>query len=249
MAAALAVMPGRAERHGGDERAELEPGVEAGEQAEGHPGLGDRLPRATDLRDLDQVVHQREPREPRPVGREGDVPQPRGRVLAPREPGHLEHDLQSLGAATLAPGRAPCARSGAFSGARPGSGATWWTTSQPSVGELVGHAAHPLELTGQRWGGDRPVAARRCGAGTRRRGSRRRRPRPAGRHPRAAASQAVRRSASRPSVSTTVVRPRPSRAATTVSSRANASVEASRSCGPLPTTPRSASEETISSRR
>ena len=63
---------------------------------------------------------------------------------------------------------------------------------------------------------------------------------------RAAASHDCRLPGSRPSVSTTVVRPRPRRAATTVSSTPNASAEASRSCGPLPTTPRSASDETTS---
>ena len=90
---------------------------------------------------------------------------------------------------------------------------------------------------------------RRCGAGTRRPGSPAARPPLAGRpatRPRASRAGAP---GSRPRVSTTVVRPRPRRAATTVSSRANASSEASRSCGPLPTTPRSASEETTSCAR
>ena len=66
---------------------------------------------------------------------------------------------------------------------------------------------------------------------------------------RARASQPSRRSVSVPSVSTTVVRRRPSRAETIVSSRANASSDASRSCGPLPTTSRSASDETTSAAR
>ena len=66
---------------------------------------------------------------------------------------------------------------------------------------------------------------------------------------RAAASQPRRRDTSVPSVSTTVVRPRPRRAATTCSSSAKASVEASRSCSPLPTTSRRASDETISAER
>jgi hypothetical protein len=60
---------------------------------------------------------------------------------------------------------------------------------------------------------------------------------------------ASRRAESMPSVSTTVVRPRPSRAATIWSSTLNASCEASRSCSPLPTMPRSRSDETISDDR
>ncbi len=63
---------------------------------------------------------------------------------------------------------------------------------------------------------------------------------------RAWSSWARRRTGSSPRVSTTVVRPRFSRAATIWSSRAKASAEASRSCSPLPTTPRSWSDETTS---
>jgi hypothetical protein len=58
-----------------------------------------------------------------------------------------------------------------------------------------------------------------------------------------------RRSLSSPSVSTIVVRPRRTRPATIWSSSANASVDASRSCRPLPTTPRRSSDETISAAR
>ncbi len=66
---------------------------------------------------------------------------------------------------------------------------------------------------------------------------------------RASARYACRRSASRPRVSTTVGRRRRTRAATIRSSRPNASAEASRSAGPLPTRARSSSEETISGAR
>ncbi len=52
-----------------------------------------------------------------------------------------------------------------------------------------------------------------------------------------------------PEVSTTVVKARPALAATIRSSRSNASAEAAWSYGPLPTTPRSWSEETISTCR
>jgi hypothetical protein len=63
---------------------------------------------------------------------------------------------------------------------------------------------------------------------------------------RASSSWPRRRAASWPSVSTTVVSPRPSRAATIWSSSAKASADASRSCSPLPTTLRSTSAETTS---
>jgi hypothetical protein len=88
--------PGRAERDRCAQRAEPQPSVQAGEQAERDPGLGNRLPRRTDLGDLDQVVHQGEPREPGLVRRERDVAQPSGRVLAPREPGDLEHHAEAV---------------------------------------------------------------------------------------------------------------------------------------------------------
>ncbi len=55
-----------------------------------------------------------------------------------------------------------------------------------------------------------------------------------------------RRGPSSPRVSTTVVNPRRRRAATTASSTANASTEASRSASPLPTIARNASAETTS---
>jgi hypothetical protein len=88
--------PRRAEGHRRHEGAEPQPGVEAGQQAERHPGLGDRLPGRADLRDLDEVVHQREPGEARLVGRERHVAQPGRRVVAPREPRDLEHHVQTL---------------------------------------------------------------------------------------------------------------------------------------------------------
>ena len=61
---------------------------------------------------------------------------------------------------------------------------------------------------------------------------------------RASVRQRVRRSASIPVVSTTVVSPRATRRATISSSSANASVLAAMSSSPAPTTPRSASDET-----
>ncbi len=205
----------RAERHRRDQGAELETGVQAGQQPEGHPRLGDRLPRPADLRDLDQVVHQREPGEPRLVGREGDV-----RAATP--PGPRPTGTGRPGARPPAPGscadpgltgscasRRALARPQAHDPAR----ARPWTTSQPSVSSSSATRPHPLELAGQRRGGDGPVArgvaAAALGVGGRE-------DRDHGRQSGLArgGQPAVRRSASSPRVSTTVVRPRPSRAAT-----------------------------------
>ncbi len=74
---------GRAEGGRGAERAQLEVSTEPGQGAERHPGFGDRVPRATDLWDLDEVVHQGDAREACLVRREGDTTQPFERVLAP----------------------------------------------------------------------------------------------------------------------------------------------------------------------
>ena len=67
MAAAFAVTPAGRKVTGVHSVPSSQPGVQAGEQAEGHPRLGDRLPGAVDLGDLDQVVHQRQPGEARPA--------------------------------------------------------------------------------------------------------------------------------------------------------------------------------------
>ena len=227
---------GGAERHRGAQRAQPQPGPQPGQRAQRHPRLRDRLPRAPDLRDLDQVVHQRESREARLVGRPRDPGQPRAGVLAPREAGHLEHDLD---ARARSGGRRARRGRRAAAGDRSSTGAgssTSTTRSQPSRSSSVQRP------------GTRASWAASAGAGTgRSRAAFRRRHSAAGvlsttatpgsPADRAAATQARRRSVSRPSVSTTVVSPRPSRAATTVSRTANASAEASRSCGPLPTTP------------
>src|SRR6476660_1037867 len=136
--------------------------------------------------------------------------------------------------------------------ARCGSGAgasvTTWTRSQPSPSSspttvrirrswVVSTAAG----TGRsRW----VLRARHTGAGvpstTATAGS------PADR---ATARYAARLDGSRPRVSTTTVSRRPARAATIRTSRSNESADASRSAGPLPTTSRSASEDTTSAAR
>ena len=88
---------GRPERHRRAERPEPQPGPERRQVAERHPRLGDRLPGPADLRDLDEVVHQRQTREAGRVGRLRHAAQPLRRLLAPREPGHLEDDLHPQG--------------------------------------------------------------------------------------------------------------------------------------------------------
>ena len=55
-----------AERHRRDQGAELEPGAQPGDRAQGDPRLRDRRPGPVDLRDLDQVVHHRQAGEARP---------------------------------------------------------------------------------------------------------------------------------------------------------------------------------------
>ncbi len=184
---------------------------------------------------------------------------PRARPRAARPPGPRPTGTGTPGARPPAPGSPPVSpaggvvclstRSGASSGTRPGSGATSWTTSQPSAASSSAHGPHPLQLTGQHRCGHRPVAGGvappALGVGGREDDGDGRQPgAPRGGQPGRPPVRRRGRGCRR-----RVVRPRPSRAATMVSSSANASVEASRSCGPLPTTPRSASEETISSRR
>ena len=178
--------PRRTERHRRHEGAEAQSGPEPREQAERHPGLRDRLPGTADLGDLDQVVHQREPREPGLVGGERDPGQPGGRVLAPREPGDLQHDAQPLRRASLA----------VRLRRRAATGAPARRPSRPRARpprRARGPSPHrrgprrdggvPLSCAGEDRGRDRTGPARRCGAGTRRPGWPSRRPRPGGRRP------------------------------------------------------------------
>ena len=161
------------------------------------------------------MVHQREPGEAGLVGGQGDVAQPGRRVLAPREPRHLEHHA-------AAPAR--CRRSAAGAGrGRRGSSAPRRrvaarpraTRSQPSAAERRGRRSRrrrscPASTGGRHRPVARGVAAAALGVrGVEHDGDRRQ----PGRAGRVAASRAP-ASASRPRVSTTVVSPRPSRAAT-----------------------------------
>ena len=67
---------GGPEGHRRHERPELEPRRRGGQGAERHPRLGDRVPGATDLRDLDEVVHERDAGEPGLLGGSRHVAQP-----------------------------------------------------------------------------------------------------------------------------------------------------------------------------
>ena len=198
-----------------------------------------------DLRDLDEVVHQRDAGEARLGCGERDVRQPASRVLAPREARELQHDVE--------PG--PRARRSRCGGLR----ARGWTPrrcprtltarSQPSAAARLGDPGDRLQLLGEHPRRHRPVALRVASPAQRRRRVEHATTTALSPCVRASSSSPVGAPASRPSVSTTVVSPRRSRAATIWSSSANASVDASRSCRPLPTSPRRSSDETISAAR
>ena len=250
VATVLAVMPGGRKVTGRDQGAEPQPGVQAGEQAEGDPGLRDRLPGAC-----------------RPAGSGSGGPSAR----APRSPassaasatsrsqpaGSSPHGNRETWRTTSRPSRRGAGAAG------PGWSAGWSTCGAPArarVGpgdhDVPALARQPVRDGTEGAAAGRPAPGpgpggrgRRCGAG-RRPGACRRRPRPpAARAPGPARGSRGAAPASRPRVSTTVVRPRRARPATIRSSRANASAEASRSWRPLPTTPRRSSEETISAAR
>ena len=90
---------GHARRPEGDgraQRAQLQLGVQARHEAERHPGLRNGLPRAVDLRDLDEMVHQGEPREARLGRGQGHRAHPRAGILTPPESRQLEHHTKSV---------------------------------------------------------------------------------------------------------------------------------------------------------
>ena len=128
------------------------------------------------------------------------------------------------------------------------SGRTTWTRSQPSASSSARTSPKRLSCVARAVAGTtyaRSALRRRVSSGgvsitTATAGS------PAAL---AASSQARRRPRSRPRVSTTVVSPRESRAATTRSRISKASSVAARSWAPLPTTPRRSSDDTISGPR
>jgi hypothetical protein len=125
------------------QRAEPHSGVQPGQQAQRHPRLRNRLPGPAYLRDLDQVIHQRDPAEPCLGSRARHRFQPRRRVVAPREPGDLEDEahqdwLPPLVAACLPGTRS--VRGLGLGGARP-------EHHVPAlIGNLRGRRRHPAQL-------------------------------------------------------------------------------------------------------
>ena len=235
VAAALAVMPGRRGRSPACTSVPSRSrGVEAGEQRRASPtargsaprrgrpaGSGSGGPSARCPAKPGLVRGQRRCRAATPAG-------PR-----PREAGDLEHHLRARSDAVRLAGSGAAVRRGRVRPARVAVGRRPGTTrSQPSPSSWSATPRRRASWLGQHPRRAPAGRARRCGAGTRRRGCRRRRRPPAARAARAARASrgAGRRPA--PRVSTTVVSPRRSRPATTRSSRANASAEASRSCAP-----------------
>ena len=196
-----------------------------------------------DLRDLDEVVHEGQPGEADLRRAQGDVAQPRRRVLAPGEGAHLEeHALE----------RPPAGRR------CHGGRALWFGRRRvrddvdevPALAlELAHDGSHPAQLGGEHGGRDRPVALGVAGAAYRRGGVQhhgdRRQPRATG-PPRGMPLVSTgrgpgcrrRRSAGG----------RPARRRSGPAGRTSPT-DASRSAGPLPTTSRSASEDTTSAAR
>ena len=110
VAAALAITPAARNVTGVTRVPRLQIGIQAGEHAEGHPRFGDRLPGPPDLRDLDEVIHQREPSESGVRRGESDGLEPAGRVVVPAKPGDLQYERQLRGARTLLSRGLPAAR-------------------------------------------------------------------------------------------------------------------------------------------
>ena len=210
-------------------------------------GIGSQA--RADLRDLDQVVHQREAREARLVRGEGDAAQPAppgprptgsGRPGAPRR---ARARAAPAGRAGGSPARAGAARAGS-------SVATGATTVPALVVEPVATRAERRRS----WSASTRAGTGRSRAALRRRhtrrgvskrdGDRRQAVRPGQVEPAAGVVRRRGRGCRRRWSARGAARP-----ATIRSSRANASAEASRSWRPLPTTPRRASEETTSAAR
>ena len=80
--------PRCAERDRCYQRAQAETGFQARQHPQRHPRLGDRLPGAADLGDLDQVIHQRDALQASLGGRAGHRGEPvrrAFRILVPEE--------------------------------------------------------------------------------------------------------------------------------------------------------------------
>ena len=247
VAAALAVMPGARKVTGVTSVPSWSRVVRPRERP-ASPTARDRLPGAADLRDLDEVVHEREAGEPGLLGGRGDVAQPRERVArrGSARPG-ARRRARPPGVRRARP-RRRC-RAPARRGRRRVDGVT--RTTGPSPRPRAGPARRRPRRAGRR--GPAPGPGGRGGvarAAQRRQACRARRRRPAAR----AARACVEPAAAPDGVGAERVddggqAPAERGPTTTCSSRAKASAEASRSCSPLPTTPRRASDETTSAAR
>ena len=233
----------RPEGHRRAQRAQPQPGVEPGEQAEGHPRLRDRLPgavrpagsgsggpsapaRRSPPRPRPAPSRAARPPGPRPTGtaRAGGRPRAPGRRDAGRSPPRLgrrrRRRRRSRVGAGRRRGRGPSPRRRASA-----DGAERAAAGRPGPRAGTGPVARGVAARGTRLGGvstrRRPPAARRPA------------PRPSQARPAPAPGRGCRRPWSARG---------PAGAATIGSRRANASAEASRSCGPLPTTPRRSSD-------
>ena len=155
MATVLARMPGARKVTGVTRVPSRRPEVQPGEQAEGHPRLGDRLPGPADLRDLDEVVHQRDAREAGLRRRRGHRCPASPPDRAPAEPGDLQHEAE--------PGRTACcaAAAAALPAACDGSTAVSGpaaSTVQPSAAISTVDGSHPAQLAVEHGGGHRAGA-------------------------------------------------------------------------------------------
>ena len=237
--------PGRPEGDRRAQRAERQPGVEPGDQPEGDPGLRDRLPGACRPAGSGSGGPSARSRRTPPRRRPAPISaQPGARVLAPGEPGELQHHAQPRGSERAV--RSPTAGCRRVAAVRPIAGACGRSAVDhvddvPALGREVARPPRPPGVPGRSasaagTGRSRVgvAAAALLARGVQHDGDGRQPGGPRGvapgRTPRARRARACRRPWSARG---------PSRAATMRSSRSNASVEASRSAGPQPTTPRS----------
>ena len=219
----------------GDERAEPDPLGAGGEVGQRRLALEHVVPRPADLRDLPEVVHDVDRVEAGGLGaRRPMLAQPlagRRRAAGRDELAEVQAEPQPGRVARAAGARPRRPRRTAPPPPAPAPARAPRRTPRPAAGRAPPArpaAGRPARRPGCAWPGPG------CGPGTPRPGCRRRRRRTADRAARARASQAVRRSASRPRVSTTVVSRRPTRSRTMSSSRANASALAVTSSSPAP---------------
>ncbi len=196
------------------------------QQPEGHVGLRQGVPGAPDLGDLDQVVHHASPVNPTSSATSATpVSQPAG--SSPHGNCETCSTTSSPVSGRVGPEAVTVARRWSARAGRHRDDQVPALGSRRRPGPSASASAGPSAPSPGRDG-----RAPRCAPGTVRPVRPPPPPRPADRRARATSTQARRRAASSPRVSTTVVRRRPARAATMRSRRSNASADASRSAGP-----------------